>query len=98
MKEYPATIIELENGDFLATPVSYDKISDKLIKKKKHGFMQLYASYFHPESTTTIILETSQMRKKTINARKIVAIEESKPNYVTIVDDTEEEITVNKNM
>ncbi|KRL91624.1 hypothetical protein [Limosilactobacillus ingluviei] len=53
--------------------------------------MQLYASYFHPESTTTIILETSQMRKKTINARKIVAIEESKPNHVTIVDDTEDD-------
>lgn len=91
IKKYPATIIELENGDFLATPVSYDKISENLRKKKKAAFVELYAAYFHPESTTTINLKLSELHKKTINARKIMTVEESKLNYVTIVDDMEDD-------
>lgn len=90
MKEYPATIIELENGDVLATPVPYDKLTDTLRKKKKARFVKLYASYFYPESTTTINIKLSEIRNKTININKIVTIEKSLPHYVTIVHDTEE--------
>ena len=91
IKKNPATIIELENGDFLATPVSYNKISEALRKKKKARFLGLYAAYFHPESTTTINFKLDEMCRKTINISKIVKVEESKPNYVTIVDDLEDD-------
>lgn len=91
MKEYPATIIELENGDVLATPVTYKKLSNHLINKKDVGFIGLMAAYVYSGDPDPIKLKLSEIHQKTIHISKIVTVREAIPTFVSIVDDTEDD-------